>query len=45
METLILEMGERARGCPLLRYREVCKRNMIFLDIDVTSWETTAVCS
>ena len=32
-----LEMGERARGRPLLRYRDVCKRDMKALDIDVYS--------
>ena len=37
-----LEIGERARGRPLLRYRDVCKRDMKALDIDVASWETTA---
>ena len=29
-------------GCPLLRYSDVCKRDMKALDIDVASWVTTA---
>ena len=37
-----LETFERARGRPLLRYRDVCKRDMKALDIDIASWETTA---
>ena len=37
-----LETFERARGRPLLIYKDVCKRAMKALNIDVASWETTA---
>ena len=34
--------GERPKGRPLLRYSDVCKRDLKALDIDVDSWETLA---
>ena len=34
--------GERDRGRPLLRYKDVCKRDLKALDINVSSWETIA---
>ena len=37
-----LAEGERPTGRPLLRYSDVCKRDLKALDIDVDSWETLA---
>ena len=37
-----LKEGERDQGRPLLRYRDVCKRDMKALDIDPSSWERLA---
>ena len=37
-----LVKGERNRGRPILRYRDVCKRDLKALDIDPSSWERIA---
>ena len=37
-----LAKDERDRGRPILRYRDVCKRDLKALDIEVSSWETIA---
>ena len=37
-----LVKGERNRGRPILRYRDVCKRDLKALDIDPSSWEKIA---
>ena len=37
-----LAEGERSRGRPLLRFRDVCKRDMKALEIDCKTWETLA---
>ena len=37
-----LEEGGRDKGRPLLRYKDVCKRDLKALDIDLSSWETIA---
>ena len=37
-----LACGKRTTGRPHLRYRDVCKRDMKALDINITSWETLA---
>ena len=37
-----LREGGRTRGRPKLRYRDVVKRDMIELDMDVKNWETLA---
>ena len=34
--------GDRPIGLPLLRYSDVCKRDLKALNIDVDSWETLA---
>ncbi|XP_074636925.1 uncharacterized protein LOC141895086 [Acropora palmata] len=38
-----LAAGKRPRGRPLLRYKDVCKRDMKDLEIDPNSWEDIAV--
>ena len=38
-----LAAGKRPRGRPLLRYKDVCKRDMKDLEIDPKSWEDIAV--
>ena len=35
-----LAVGERPTGRPLLRFLDVCERDLKALDIDVDSWET-----
>ena len=37
-----LAAGKRPAGRPSLRFRDVCKRDMIQTDIDVLSWEEYA---
>jgi len=37
-----LASGKRAIGRPRLRYKDVCKRDMKALDIDIESWEDIA---
>ena len=37
-----LATGTRPLGHPMLRYRDVCKRDMISCDIDAGKWEKTA---
>ena len=37
-----LAEGKRAIGRPMLRFRDVCKRDMMALDIDVSTWEELA---
>ena len=39
---LYVELKRRdiARGCHLLRYRDVCRRDIKALNIELTSWET-----
>ena len=34
-----LEKGTRETGCPILRFRDVCKRNMKSAAIDIERWE------
>ena len=34
-----LEKGTRRTGCPLIRFRDVCKRDMKSAAIDTESWE------
>ena len=34
-----LDNGTRKTGCPLLRFKDVCKRDMKSAAIDVESWE------
>ena len=34
-----LEKGIRKTGCPLLRFKDVCKRDMKSAAIDIESWE------
>ncbi|XP_070195736.1 uncharacterized protein [Littorina saxatilis] len=34
-----LASGKRAQGRPQLRYRDVCKRDMKALDMDINGWE------
>ena len=34
-----LEKGRRKTGCPLLRFKDVCKRNMKSATIDIESWK------
>ena len=34
-----LEKGTRKTGCPLLRFKDVCKRDMKSVAIDIESWE------
>ena len=34
-----LEMGTRKTGCPLLHFKDVCKRDMKSAAIDTESWE------
>ena len=36
-----LEKDTRKTGCPLLRFKDVCKRDMKFAVIDIESWELT----
>ena len=37
-----LASGNRSRGRPQLRYKDVCKRGMKALDMDIESWENLA---
>lgn len=37
-----LATGQRDKGRPHLRYKDVCKRDMKALDIDTTNWESLA---
>ncbi|KAK7095695.1 hypothetical protein V1264_005069 [Littorina saxatilis] len=37
-----LASGKRAQGRPQLRYRDVCKRDMKALDMDINGWEDLA---
>ena len=37
-----LTSGQRSTGCPQLRYKDVCKRDMKALDININSWEDLA---
>ena len=37
-----LASGKRTVGCPQLRYKDVCKRDMKALDINTESWEDAA---
>jgi hypothetical protein len=37
-----LQMGKRSRGRPLLRYKDVCKRDMKDTEIEIESWEQDA---
>ena len=37
-----LSAGTRAQGRPKLRFKDVCKRDLKALDIDVSTWEDTA---
>ena len=34
-----LARGTRKTGCPLLRFKDVCKRDMKSVAIDIESWE------
>ena len=34
-----LENGTRKTGCPILRFKDVCKRDMKSAAIDIESWE------
>ena len=34
-----LTSGQRSTGCPQLRYKNACKRDMKVLDININSWE------
>ena len=34
-----LEKGTRKTGCPLLCFKDVCKRDMKSATIDIESWE------
>ena len=34
-----LDRGTRKNGCPLLRFKDVCKRDMKSAAIDIESWE------
>ena len=34
-----LEKGTRKTGCPLLRFKDICKRDMKSAAIDIESWE------
>ena len=34
-----LEKGTRKTGCPLLRFKDVCKRDMKYAAFDTESWE------
>ena len=34
-----LEKGSRKTGCPLLRFKDVCKRDMKSAAIDIESWK------
>ena len=36
-----LASGKRPRGRPLLRYKDICKRDLKATSIDTTTWETT----
>jgi hypothetical protein len=38
-----LKMGKGSRGRPLLRYRDVCKRDMKDINIDLVTWEQEAI--
>ena len=37
-----LQIGKRSRGRPLLRYKDVCKRDMTDTDINIATWEEVA---
>ena len=37
-----LEGGERGKDCPVLRYKDVCKRDMKALGVVVFLWESVA---
>ena len=37
-----LASGQRGIGCPQLRYKDACKRDMRALDININSWEELA---
>ena len=37
-----LTSGQRSIGCPQLRYKDVCKRDMKALNININSWEDLA---
>ena len=37
-----LASGRRSKGCPQLRYKDVCKRDMKATDINTDSWEDLA---
>ena len=39
MPLVILALGRRTTGCPHLRYKDVCVRDMKAVDIDTMSWE------
>ena len=34
-----LEKSTRKTGCPLLRFKDVCRRDMKFAAIDIENWE------
>ena len=37
--TASLPLGARRRGCPLLRFNDICKRDIKACNIDTKSWE------
>jgi hypothetical protein len=37
-----LELGSREACCPMLRFKDVCKRDMKAMNMNVDEWETTA---
>ena len=37
-----LTSGQRSTGCPQLRYKDTCKRDMKVLNININSWEDLA---
>lgn len=37
-----LAEGSRLTGCPLLRYKDICKKDMKLSDINVGMWESHA---
>jgi hypothetical protein len=38
-----LQLGKRSRGKPLLRYRDVCNRDMQDTNIDLVAWEQDSI--
>ena len=37
-----LAQGKRPTGRPQLRYKDVCKRNLKAMDVDLATWEAAA---